>query len=334
MSILVTPSLLNHRAELYQQLGSLISAGVPVIQALEQLHRNPPSGSFRRELAQLISLLQLGEPLCQGMKQIGNWMPTFDLALLEAGERSGRLDQCFRLLAEYYRERAQLARQVLLNVLYPVALLHLAVFIFPTEQLAALVWRGESASFLLKKLSLLGPVYAVAALAVYLSQGGRSELWRSFVEKLTRAVPLLGTARRDLALARLAAALEALLNAGVPIIEAWQVAAAASGSPVLRIRVQSWRTELEAASTPAELLQRSREFPELFANLYHSGEVSGRLDDTLRRLHRYYQEEGSRKMQLLAQWFPRLVYFIIALFVVWKVFSFWLGYFQQLNQLM
>jgi type II secretory pathway component PulF len=61
------------------------------------------------------------------------------------------------------------------------------------------------------------------------------------VERTLRWVPILGKARQDLALARLAAALEALLNAGVPIIGAWELAATASGSPALRRTVLTWR---------------------------------------------------------------------------------------------
>ena len=96
---------------------------------------------------------------------------------------------------------------------------------------------------------------------------------------------VLGTARQDLALARLAAALEALLNAGVPIIGAWELAATASGSPALRRSVEGWRPRLEQGSTPAELISESGQFPSVFSSLYHTGEISGQLDQTLNRIH-------------------------------------------------
>jgi type II secretory pathway component PulF len=72
-------------------------------------------------------------------------------------------------------------------------------------------------------------------------------------------------------------------------------------------------------------------FPDLFANQYHAGEVSGKLDETLRQLQRYYQEEGSRKLHAVAQWTPRLIYLTVALGIAYYIVNFWMNYFQQIN---
>jgi type II secretory pathway component PulF len=136
-----------------------------------------------------------------------------------------------------------------------------------------------------------------------------------------------------LALGRLAAALEALLNAGVTVIEAWELAGAASGSPALRRAVLAWRPQVDGGRTPAESLRASPEFPELFANQYATGEISGQLDDTLRRLHGYYQEEGSRKLHALARWFPRAVYLVIVFLIAFFVVRSWSAYFRQIQNL-
>jgi len=107
-------------------------------------------------------------------------------------------------------------------------------------------------------------------LGIYLAQANRSPAWRALLETVFEAVPLLGLARRDLALARLSAALEALLNAGVPILQAWEIAAPASGSPALVRAVRDFQPHLEAQATPAEAIQRSRVFPHVFASYYSS----------------------------------------------------------------
>jgi type II secretory pathway component PulF len=151
------------------------------------------------------------------------------------------------------------------------------------------------------------------------------------MESVLHPMPALGTARRYLALGRLAAALEALLNAGVNIIQAWELAAAACGSPALRRTVFGWRHLLEAGQTPAELVTGSGKFPQMFASQYHTGEVSGKLDETLRLLHRFYQEEGSRRLHTLAQWTPRAVYICIALMIGYRVVHFWMNYFNQIS---
>ena len=176
------------------------------------------------------------------------------------------------------------------------------------------------------------PVYAVTAFLIYAGQAPANEAWRAKVESVSRLIPVLGTARHYLALARLAAALEALISAGVNIIEAWELAAAASGSPALRHAVAAWRPKLTAGQTPSDAVRACRLFPEMFANLYASGEVSGQLDESLRHLNRLYNEEGSRKLHLVATWVPRLIYFMVAVLVAYIVIRFWTGYFNEINR--
>jgi type IV pilus assembly protein PilC len=256
----------------------------------------------------------------------------FDTALIEAGERSGRLDACFRMLADYYSERARTVKMVLSQLIYPVGLVHFAVFIFmivlpfaASQFNASLIW------LFIKAALALSPLYAGTALMIYALQSKHGEDWRARIESLLRPVPILGTARHYLALSRLAAALEALINAGVNIVDAWTLAATASGSPAFRRAVATWKPQLAAGRTPAELVRACRLFPETFANLYASGEVSGKLDETLRRLYAYYQEEGTLKLQAFATWVPRLIYLIVVMFIAYNIIHFWLGYFNQIS---
>jgi type II secretory pathway component PulF len=258
-------------------------------------------------------------------------MPSFDIALLQAGEKSGRLPNVLKLLAHYYEERAQLARTALSALAYPLFLFHFAVFIgpFPTFFQTGNLWL-----YVGQTLGILLPIYALAAMVIYACQGQHGEAWRSGLEQVANFIPLVGKARRALALARLSAALEALINAGVPIIEAWELAASASGSPALRRAVLAWRPEVVSGTTPAEALRKRGAFPDLFTNLYYSGEVSGQLDDTLKRLHAHYQDEGARKLKAFSEWLPKLVYLGIMLFIAYRVITFYQGYFQQINDVL
>jgi type II secretory pathway component PulF len=154
------------------------------------------------------------------------------------------------------------------------------------------------------------------------------------MENFLNLVPRLGSARRSLALARLALALEALINAGVDIVNAWDLAATASASPALKRALVTLKPQVAAGRTPAEIIRASRTFPDMFANLYASGEISGKLDDSLRQLHSFYQEEGARKLHGFAQWVPRLVYILIMLGIAYKIFQFYQGYFNQINGVM
>jgi len=323
MPLIVTPQQFSQRAELYHQLAQLNSAGIGVIRALEQIKRSPPAPSYRQPLQRLLDELARGTTLAESLQAL-NWLPSFDLALIGAGEQSGRLDTCFRLLADYYNDRARVIKQVISQLIYPVGLIHLAAIIFfVVLPFAASQFNASLVLLFVKTALILSPLYGAVALMIYATQSKHGEKWRARIEACLRWVPILGKARQCLALSRLAAALEALISAGVNIFEAWDMAATASGSPALRRAVTGWKPQVTAGQMPSEAVRLCPLFPEMFANLYASGEVSGKLDESLRHLNRLYNEEGTRKLNAFATWMPRLVYMLVVLMIAYKVIQFW-----------
>ena len=334
MPLIITPGQLAHRARFYQQLAQLTAAGVSLTQALDRLQRKPPASSFRKPISRLLESIHQGATFAESLKMTGGWLPDLDIALIEAGEHSGRIDVCFRVLADYYRERVQVIRQAISHLVYPVGLIHAAIFVF----LVIIPFAGSqfhaSLSLLFFKAALmLMPLYAGTAFLIYALQSRHGESWRSFMESVLRFVPLLGKARYYLALSRLALTLEALLNAGVNIIRAWELAANACGSPALRRTVLAWRPQVEAGETPASIVSNCSRFPEMFADFYHSGEITGNLDESLQHLHQHYREEGTRKLQNFAEWTPRILYALVAVFIAIKIIQFYSGYFRQISNL-
>lgn len=333
MPLIVTPGQLNQRAELYHQLGSMLSAGVPLVNVVEQAQNNLPNRSARKALSQIHQRLLEGQTFSQAMGRLGGWVPAFDTALLSAGEQSGRLDLIFKSLSGYYKARAQITRDAISEMLRSILTIHVFCLIFPLPLLVDGVARGLWTPFLLEKIAIFGTLYGVTFLFAYACQGQHGEKWRLLLETISRRIPFLGKSRQYLALARLSAALEALINAGVSIISAWELSAVASGSAAMNRTVAQWRPHIESGITPAELVNQSRNFPEMFANLYQTGENSGQQDDTLRRLHAYYEEEGFRKLKLFTKLLNGVIYGIVVLMVVRAVFGFYLGYFSAINNI-
>lgn len=328
MALFLTPRQFSQRAEFYHQLAQLTASGIPLPTGLEHLRQHPPARSYVQPSTSILEHLKQGTTFSEAIRAQGNWLPEFDAALLQAGEQSGRLDASFRLLADYYNDKARLTRQVLSDLAYPAFLFHFAVFILP---FAEFFKTGNWLVYGAQTVGVLIPIYAIILGVIYAMQSRHGEAWRAWIEAICKPVPVLGVARRDLALARLASALEALLSAGVTIIQAWELAASASGSPALRRVVVGWRPLVDAGQTPSEVVRACSEFPPLFANQYATGEVSGKLDDTLRGLHRYFQEEGSRKLHALARWTPRAVYLLIMLAIAYRIVAFWSDYFRQVG---
>lgn len=332
MSLIITPGQLVRRAELYYQLSQLVTAGISLTQAIEQLAKHPPSRSFRKPLNLLIEKIHAGATFSDALRASSGWLPQFDLALIDAGERSGRIDSCLRVLADYYQARAKLAKQAISAMMYPVFLIHFAALVF----CVVVPWAASGFSANLNGLFLhaalaVAPLYLFLAIGLYSMQSGHGERWRALVESVLHFVPILGAARRALVLSRLSLALEALISAGVSIIEAWSLAADATASPAIRRTVAAWGPEFALGHAPAMLVSRCGKFPSLFVNFYTTGETSGKLDESLHRLRVYYEEEGRRKFEALAEWIPRIIYLVIAIAIAIAIIQFYTGYFNQIS---
>ena len=332
MPLISTPGNLASRGEFYFQLGTTIRAGLTLIQALETLEKKPPAMGYSRPIGKILDHLRQGNSFSSALRKVGHWVPSFDLALIEAGERSGRLDDCFKMLAEYYESSARRIRQVISRMLYPIGLLHFALLIFPIDQLKGLILQGDADAYLMQKVGTFIPAYLAFFGFVMLMQSKRFPLWRSLLEFVLGLVPFIGAARRALALGRLTAALEALINAGVNVLDAWELAASASGSPALLRTVKKWRPHIESGGiTPGELLLTSSTFPNMFASIYKSGEISGQIDDALRRLREYYAEESTRKLDVFTKALVTIVVLGVMITVAYFIISFYSEHFKGIG---
>ena len=334
MAFITTPGRLKQQGSFYHQLASMTRAGLPIVQALETARRSPPNATLGRMAGRVSELIAQGSSFTEAMRSFGRELPEFDVALLEAGETSGRLAECFQLLGDFYTERGRLASQVISALLYPAFLFHFAILIFPVTLLTELVWQGNASNFLINKIQILLPTYALVWFFLWSMQARRGRGWRNMVERLLNSIPLISTTRRELALARLCAALEALINAGVTIIEAWDIAARASGSQTIERAVAEAKPRLLQGETPADAISQQRVYPELFKGSYRTGEISGQLDDTLRRLYRHYMESATQGLERITTWAPKLIYIGVMLAVAFQIIKFWTGYFDQINKVM
>lgn len=333
--MIVTPGQLNRRAELYHQLGSMIAAGVPLMKALEMASATPSIRSSRKTFLELIQHLQSGLTFSESMTRIHGWLPEFDIALLSVGEGSGRLDVSFKLLGNYYATRAAIIRDMLTDMAFTMLTLHVFLLIVPLGYLVSFVlgifnnnytlcW-----SFIIEKAVVFAAFYGIILSLIFAGQGQRGERWRSFVESLLDPVPLLGTARKYLVFSRLSAALEALTATGVSIVKSWELAVSASGSPRLQRETSGWEEQLESGATPADLVNQSGYFPQIFTNLYTTAEQSGKLDEALTRLHTYFHDEGFRKLRTFTRIVNGSIYLAVVILVALFVFHFYVGYFNQ-----
>ena len=347
---MVTPGQLNRRAALFEQLAAMIAAGVPLTKALEMAGRNRSIGVSQKVIQGLTHHLSEGHTFSDAMQLVSGqkrsvdgslktsgayWLSDFDTALLTAGEESGQLNTTFKLLARYYAARAQIIRDTISRSLTTIATLVVFLLIFPLTYFVGFALGilnndySKCIPFIINKIIIFGGLFGAVFFFVFACQGNRGEGLRALVESIFGMVPLLGKALKYLSLARLACALNALTNAGVPVIRSWELAGAACGSPQLKRQIQQWTPQLEVGTTPAEMVSQIRYFPEMFNNLYNTAEISGKLDETLARLNTYYEDEGIRALRLFTRILLGTIYAVVVFLVARGIIGFYVGQFNN-----
>lgn len=308
------------RAAAYQQLAILLDAGFDLQHALGVLIARPEAGNERR-VWQAIALAQRrGLGLSDAIRASRSRWPAFDLALLRAGERSGRLAACLTLLGRYHTNHTNLLRSVLAAATYPLVLLHALLLLGP---LPALIRDGDLVAYLTQSLGTLAVIYALlAGLRCVLRQPQRA-VWRASLEGILSGVPILGDALRTLALARLASALEALLSAGLGMDEAWSTAGAASGSPALAAATARFAPQLARGISATTLLRASDAFPQEFIYQYQAAEAAGRLDHSLRLLATRYEAAGFQSLRQFCRALPQLLLVVLAVLIGVQIMKAW-----------
>lgn len=326
MPFIRTAGFYKRISDFYYEIGALIGAGIPILNALTHVLKSSRSSQIRAYCSILTRNLQSNKTLAESFLDIKD-IPEFDRALIDASERSGRLESCFKFLSTIYQERANLINQFLSGIAYPVFLMHFAIFIFPFAEFFA---SGNLLVYLSKTLGVLIPIYAFAFVLTTAIQSEQNEKWKEFMQSLTRFIPFFKSGTQSLYLSRFALALEALLNAGVPIINAIQLSGKACGSVKIKKATESWLNRLaNGISTPSEEVSRCSEFPEIFSSQFATGEISGKLDETLKRLHSYYFDEGLRNLRSGFKMLGHLIFLIIALIIAFKIVMFYAKFYSQ-----
>jgi type II secretory pathway component PulF len=84
----------------------------------------------------------------------------------------------------------------------------------------------------------------------------------------------------------------------------------------------------------SSVINGRRVLPSPFAEFYANGEQNGKLDESLGHIHRHFQESALARLKIASLVYPNLLFAVVAVWVVFKVFTFYLGYFKQIEEFM
>jgi type II secretory pathway component PulF len=305
----------------YFQLAQTLEAGVPVVEAL-----TGPGGPQPAARMAMAERLHGGAPLAGELAAAGSvWLPAVDAQLLAAGAEGGRLPATCRRLAAYHETVARLTGRAVLATLYPLAVVHLGAFALPLRHL---VMESPSA-YAGRVLAVLVPLWLMLA-AVFIVLGRHPGMRR----RVFAWLPWVAGYQRARDLGVLAMALEGFMGNGVSPVVAWGRSGQATGAPALEALGRRLAAEAEAGQQPGLALLRERAVPVEFAQSYRTGEQSGQLDESLGWLARRYEEEASRKLGLVALWYPQFALIGVAVWVGINVVAMYAEYLRTLLGLM
>lgn len=302
----------QQRADLYAQLAALDKAGFPYAQAIGMVELGKIPG-FAQAQAQIRARLEHGANWVDVGRRYGLFTE-FDAALLGAAFATGDLGAMYRRLADHHAAQARRLRQVKSRLALPVAVLVLATFIQPLPDVLLGRIGGETYLRLtvLQLLKLGLAAYALVKLPGWFREGALYPFKPHF-DRLLLRLPLFGPNQMRRNLRTFWSSLGLLLEAGVPMLEAFPKALNTVDNRIVRARLAPAVQALKRGSGLAEALQ-ALPLPGPPEALYFvsTGEASGELPAMLRR---YADQEDQRMADFdeqLAEWLPRLVYAAIA----------------------
>lgn len=333
MAFITTPGEIKNRADFFFQTSSMLDAGISLPRILQTLTTGSGSKQLREMSSRMSILVEQGHTYAEASHLEMHWASPFEKALIEAGETSGTLDRTLRQLGEYLDKKSSLLRQSIGYLIYPIMVVHVALFVFPINQIQGILVAGGIERLIMNKAITFGLLYAAVFGSIVMFQKSSSSAALRVKAAIFSWIPLLGSSLKELALARIAMALYALFNAGVPVGRSWALAAEAGSNAAICQEIEQWKPMIEDEGyAPSELLNASRSFPQYFISTYQTGETSGKLDDSLKRIEKHYSESGMNKLSHFSQWLPRVVYFFIVIAIAFQIISFYSGMFQQTNQ--
>ncbi|MDA9740425.1 type II secretion system F family protein [Synechococcus sp. AH-736-M20] len=306
----------KEKAVFASKLAALVDAGVPIVRSLNLMATQQRLPMFKRALTKVSLDVNEGIALATALRQ---WPKVFDqlsIAMVEAGEAGGVLDEALKRLAKLLEDNAKLENQIKGALGYPIAVLVIAILVFlgmtifliPTfagifEDLGA-----ELPAFtqLLVDLSelLRSPVALYAAGAILLSIWlfGRfyaTHNGRRTIDRLMLKLPLFGELILMTATAQFCRIFSSLTRAGVPILMSMEISSETAGNAIISDAILASRGMVQEGVLLSNALIRQKVLPDMALNMLAIGEETGEMDKMLSKVADFYEDEVGAMVKAL-----------------------------------
>ena len=310
------PPGVKEKAVWASKLAALVDAGVPIVRSLDLMSTQQKLPMFKKALTAVGMEVNQGTAMGAAMRQ---WPKVFDqltVAMVEAGEAGGVLDESLKRLAKLLEDNARLQNQIKGALGYPVAVLVIAILVFlgmtifliPTfagifEDLGAELPLFTQLMVDLSKLlrSSAALVFAGALLvAVWLfNRYYATDKGRRVVDRLMLKVPLFGDLIMKTATAQFCRIFSSLTRAGVPILMALDISSETAGNSIISDAILDSRALVQEGVLLSTALTRQKVLPDMALSMLSIGEETGEMDQMLSKVADFYEDEVSASVKAL-----------------------------------
>lgn len=306
----------REKALFANKLSALVDAGVPILRSLDLMRSQQKSLLFREALDGMTRDVNQGISLASAMRR---WPQVFDslsIAMVEAGEAGGVLDETLRRLAKLLEENAKLQNQIRGAISYPVTVLMIAItvflgmtiFLIPTfasifdqlgAQLPLFTRMMLDFSQLLRSPFSLFLVAGIIFGVVMFSRYYATPAGRRSVDAFFLRLPLFGDMIQKNATAQFCRTLSSLSSAGVPILMSLEIVRDTTANSIIGDAISSSRNEVSEGIPMSAALRIKNVFPDMAISMMAIGEETGEMDSMLSKVADFYEDEVTSSVKIL-----------------------------------
>ncbi len=328
-----------------RQIATMMASGVPMIQAFDIIADGQKNVRFKNVLTDIKQNIEGGSSLHEAL---GRYPVQFDelyCNLVRAGEASGVLDTVLDTVATYKERTEAIKKKIKKALFYPAMVLVVVflvclimlLFVVPVfaktfqdagAQLPAptqlLVTSSEfMQSYWFVVVGIIG-----GSIAAIIIAKKRSVKFAHFLDRMSLKMPVMGNIVRNSAIARFARTLGVTFRAGVPLVEAMDAVAGATGSVVYGDAVKQMRDDISVGHQLQLAMKQTGLFPNMVVQMTAIGEESGALDNMLFKVAEFYEEEVSNAVDTLSTLLEPIIMVVLGTLVGGMVVALYLPIFK------
>ncbi len=306
----------KEKAVFASKLSALVDAGVPIVRSLDLMASQQKLPMFKRALTKVS--LDVNEGIALG-SAIREWPKVFDqlsVAMVEAGEAGGVLDEALKRLAKLLEDNAKLQNQIKGAMGYPVAVLVIAILVFlgmtifliPTfagifedlgAELPAFTQLLVNFSELLRSTIALYIVGVLLLIIWLFARYYDTHNDRRVIDRLILKLPLFGELILMTATAQFCRIFSSLTRAGVPILMSMEISSHTAGNSIISDAILASRGMVQEGVLLSTALIRQKVLPDMALNMLAIGEETGEMDKMLSKVADFYEDEVGAMVKAL-----------------------------------